>query len=430
MIPPAADDSFGMRALFLLYHYPSSWGSAAARNQRMVRGIAKRCERAFVLTASPAPYPDEPRVKVSAVARLDYRSAFGRDRQGGAFPETVKRGALAQFAIRLINTFPINLIFGEGGVFYILRLARQGERIIRGERITVLYSSYRPMADHAAAWWLKRRHPGLTWIADFRDLPVDPHTRHVLFPGWHRRLYRRMFQRADILTTVSDGLAKHLAEGHPHVVVTRNGLPEDWRMPQPVPCPHFTIAYTGSMFLDTRDPAPLFDALAGLIQDGELSREDLRIVYAGKDGAEWRQRAATFGLDGQCEDRGLVPPGEARAIQRDANVNLLLTYSSATLGGVLTGKMIEYVAAGNPVLAISKGGRDAEIDNLLTSISLGRTFTGDAESRDQIRGFISGEYRHWKRTGMNRKPADEVRVREVFSPAGLLEPLWAALARR
>jgi glycosyltransferase involved in cell wall biosynthesis len=330
----------------------------------------------------------------------------------------------------LINTFPINLILGEGGLFYIIRLARRGERIIRSERITALYSSYRPMADHAAAWWLKRRHPGLTWIADFRDLPVDPHTRHVLFPGWHRRLYRRMFQRADILTTVSEGLAKHLSKGHPHVVVTRNGLPEDWRMPEPVQCPHFTIAYTGSMFLDMRDPAPLFDALAGMVRDGGLSREDLRIVYAGKDGAEWRQRAAAFGLGEQCEDRGLVSPEAAWAIQREANINILLTYSSPELGGVLTGKMIEYIAAGNPVLAINTGTRDAEIDHLLTSISLGRSFTGDAESRDQIRSFISGEYVHWKKTGKNRKPADEVRIREVFSPVKLLEPLWEALARR
>jgi glycosyltransferase involved in cell wall biosynthesis len=301
--------------------------------------------------------------------------------------------------------------------------------MIRDERITLLYSSYRPMADHAVAWWLKRRYPGLTWIADFRDLPVDPHTRHVLFPGWHRRLYRRVFRRADILTTVSDGLAQHLKEGHPHVVVTRNGLPEDWRMPAPVACRHFTFAYTGSMFLDTRDPAPLFDALAGLIRDGGLAREDLRIVYAGKDGAEWRQRAARFGLDAQCEDRGLVSPEEAHAIQRDANINLLLTYSSTALGGILTGKMIEYVAAGNPVLAISKGARDAEIDQLLTSVSLGRCFTEETESRDQVRSFISREYLEWRRTGMNRKPADEVRVREVFSPARLLEPLWEALAR-
>src|SRR5690606_18729829 len=144
------------------------------------------------------------------------------------------------------------------------------------------------------------------------------------------------------------------------------------------------------------------------IRDGGLSREDVRIVYAGKDGAEWRQRAVAFGLEGQCEDRGLVSPEVARAIQRDANINLMLTYSSTALSGVLTGKMIEYVAAGNPVLAISKGRRDAEIDQQLTTISLGHCFTGGTEDREQIRGFISNEYLHWKRTGMNRKPADEV----------------------
>src|SRR5690606_6771608 len=248
MIPTAKDEASGMRALFLLYHYPSSWGSAAARNHRMVRGIATRCELAFVLTASPSPYPHDPGVRVSPVARIDYRSAFGRDRQGGAFPESVKRSVLAQFAIRLINTFPVNLLVGEGGFLFILRMIREGERMIREQRITLLYSSYRPMADHAVAWWLKRRHPGLTWIADFRDLPVDPHTRHVLFSGWHTRLYRRLFQRADILTTVSDGLAKRLRSGYPQVIVTRNGLPDDWRMPEPVACPHFTIAYTGSLF--------------------------------------------------------------------------------------------------------------------------------------------------------------------------------------
>jgi len=396
----------------------------------MVRSIVGDNDTATVLTASPPPYPEDVGIRTLRVKRLDYRSFFGSDQQGGAVRESVKRNQLAQWLVRLVNTFPINILVGEGGLLYLWQLIRKGSRCIREDQVTHLYSSFRPMTDHLAAWYLKRRYPALCWIADFRDLPVDPHYRHVLFPGWHRRLYARLFSKADILTTVSEGLAAMLQEDHPQVVVTRNGLPGGHSIPGTVVCPKFTIVYTGSLFLGYRDPSPMFEEVAKLVREGQLHNDAIRLVYAGKDGDGWMRLAARHGLETIAEDRGLVPPDEARQLQREACINLLLTVSSSQLTGVLTGKLIEYAAAGGPVLAISQGQRDPEIGSLLESSGLGTCVSDRPEDRADLRAFILREYDLWRATGQNRRPASTDAVMSVFGQDAILAPLRKLLAFR
>jgi len=265
------------------------------------------------------------------------------------------------------------------------------------------------------------------WIADFRDLVIDPHYRHIIFPGAHQSFFKKIFRQADLLTTVSDGLSEHLRAYNPNVLTLRNGIEKDVRPVLPVPSPVFSIAYTGSMFLDKRNAEPLFLALQELFQDLQLEPADIRIVYAGKDGVYWKDLAARYRFESILVDKGIVDAPEAIRIQQEACINILLTVSSEELQGVLTGKMIEYFESGSPVLGIVVGRNDPEIQSMLLELAIGNSYTDHEENTGAIKAFILHEYFLWKETGMNHKPVDLDILRRKYAMDAVMKPLFDRL---
>ena len=107
------------------------------------------------------------------------------------------------FLRRLVNSFPLNILIGDGGAYYIWRGYQAGKKLVEQEGITHVFSTFRPYSDHIIAYLLKRRFPQLVWVADFRDLHVDPVLRNVLWPNFQKRCNRWVLRRADVVSTVS-----------------------------------------------------------------------------------------------------------------------------------------------------------------------------------------------------------------------------------
>ncbi|HUR32039.1 MAG TPA: hypothetical protein VMZ69_11455 [Saprospiraceae bacterium] len=414
------------RFLFYLYYYPPLPGTAPKRNHQISSEISKRVSFSQIFTSAiikneVVQQPDDAVITIKA---LDYRKILRKRSKNGALPEEQKEGKKMQWLIKLINTFPVNILAGEGGIFYFMSLLRRGQRSIRDNKITHLYSSYRPFTDHYAAFILKRRNPHLFWIADFRDLIIDPHYGHLFYPENHHFFFKRIFGKANLLTTVSDGLAMHLKKYNPEVITLRNGIEHIPEQIQPVHCKYFKISYTGSMFLDKRNPEPVFIALQELFAQNLIKRDDVRIIYAGKDSFYWNNMASKYEMDSIFDDKGIILHDEALAIQKNACVNLLLTVSSDKLQGVLTGKMIEYFEAGSPILGVVVNQNDPELDSMLIELEIGKSFADREIDYDNIRAFLYDEYLYWKRMGTNRKPVRLDVLRDKYSVEATMRPLY------
>jgi glycosyltransferase involved in cell wall biosynthesis len=121
-----------------------------------------------------------------------------------------------------------------------------------------------------------------------------------------------------------------------------------------VPCDekrHHTIAYLGTLASERRLEV-LVDMLAQLrtkgvtanlllIGDGEVSEDQLRI----------RRRAEQFGLQERIEITGFLPRAEALERLRGADVCVSPIYPSPLFDGGSPTKLVEYMAAGLPVVA-------------------------------------------------------------------------------
>ena len=266
------------------------------------------------------------------------------------------------------------------------------------------------------------------WIADFRDLIIDPHYNHILFSESHHALYKKIFSKADVLTTVSEGLAIHLRNYNPNVITLRNGIPGEFVITKPVHTSLFSVVYTGSMFLDKRNADPLFHAIAGLLEEERIEREAIQIIYAGKDSTYWNTAAKKYQLESLLLDKGIISADEARIIQMNSCINVLLTVSSDALQGVMTGKLIEYIEAGSPVLALIVQQNDPELQGILRELEIGDSFSDQPSDMDGIKDFILAAYLKWKATGMNSKPVNTDVVKMKYTLESTMKPLTEALS--
>jgi len=302
---------------------------------------------------------------LETVPTFDLRRFYLQRRGDNTVDARVKERPALRVLARLTDSFPFNLLWGDGGLVYILAGYRRGKQLVEREGVTHLFSSFRPIADHAIAALLKRRFPQLVWIADYRDLPVNRALDNVCWPRLQHAWQRRLLRRADLVTTVSEGLARQLRRYHPRVYVLPNGIGDfpDGLPPTPRSS-KFTIAYIGSLYPDVQDGRPLLRSLRRLMAAGLIDRQQLQLVVAGRDNACWRRWARACQLEDCLLDLGFLPRAEALALQRRSHINLWLSWSLGPDQGILTAKLYEYLAARRPILGLVNGTKDEEIDAL------------------------------------------------------------------
>lgn len=236
---------------------------------------------------------------------------------------------------------------------------RPAIQAVSGEQWDLVVSTAWPYPVHHVAFELRKKGIAKMWIADWRDL----WTENPIFPGmWpftllEKKYERRWLEKADIITTVSEPLAKALKQKCvSKVFVIYNGFdPEDYEsLPIAKAYPKdsiFRIVYTGSIYTGRRDPSPLFRAILQLHDRGQVTPQQLRIIFYGNN-SDMSLMAKRFNILDYVEYGGFLPRQEVLCFQRDADALLFLEFESDNARGILTGKLFEYLFAGPPILAV------------------------------------------------------------------------------
>ncbi len=390
------------RALLLIaYKFPPMQSISCNRTWALYTGLKRYFDAIYVVSTSnrhilPQDPVDTSGVDVTDAKTVDYRTLFQGNSRSAVAGERTKTSLAGKVMARMQSSFPTLHLFGEGNFYYVNNAVAAAERILRKHPVTHVLSTFPPYADHLIASALKKRHAGIFWIADFRDLHVDPAQNNLFWRKHQENVNRRILRAADMVTTVSEGLAEHLRRFHPNVHVLKNGISTQ-RERYELPFPKFTIAYTGSMFQDKRKPETLLEAVRELLDNGTLKKADVDIAYAGKDSAVWWPLIRRYHLEEIFTDYGMLSHDEAERIQQRSHINVLLTYSTDTLKGNLTGKLFDYLAARRPILVIVNGPRDKEIEDMISTTKSGKVcYHGDRQCVAEILAHL---YREWQQRG-------------------------------
>lgn len=380
--------------LFITQRFAPYQGAAARRLAHLAEDFSRHADVYVIRAGREAEAPSYVE-KIWHVDSYDARRyATGGKRR--PLPARVKEKMPMRQLLHLRQAFPFVHLLDDGGPGYRARATAIASELIETERVQTVLSSYQPWTDHLVARALKKRFPRLRWIADFRDLPVDPIRRDVWWPALQKRWGKRVVRYADEVWCVSQGQAEQLAGWHPVVKVRRNVLDE---LPPEENNPRtrqFTVVYTGSLYPRLQTIRPLTKAIKKGLDTGWLDAQRFMLIYRGKDADLWRRW--TEGIPADCLDTDdYVSPENASRMQRGAQVQCLLNWAGVDYYGVLTAKLYDYLATGRPLLAIVNGGEDPELADIVRDAEAGAVFRAD--QYDELAAWLKDQYETWQDEG-------------------------------
>ena len=384
------------------YYFPPLLSTAVIRNYHIACTFSEFFSEVHVITSDNyTRFPTESQplpsnLNVESVYTLDYRRLLaGKENNDSHKATTKKASPFFQWLLKVQKSYPFNLFLAEGNLIYIYGVYKKANKLIADRNISTIYSSFGPYADHFVAYLLKKKYPHLKWIADYRDLQIEPIYKNVIFTKYQKKIEKKVLSKADLVTSISGGLSRQLElNGRPTKTILRG---VELRKPEKQ-YEKFTISYTGSLYFDYRDPRSLFAELKSMIDSGDIETSDINIIYAGRDGMRFQEWVSEAGLKSIFVNKAMVTQDEAKIIQNRSHINLLLTSSSPELTGVLTGKIFEYFEALNPTLCLINGVYDPEFEALFSELNAGVVVYNPPISKGKMRSFIQEKYTEWKST--------------------------------
>jgi hypothetical protein len=120
--------------LFLLYNFPPEFGTAPKRTGKWLTIFCRIVNN--ILLSLRRRLTEENENSIFEISAFDYRNLISLFSRSGYVSESVKNNPFSRFFIKLINTFPINILFGEGGGIYLFNAYRKACRLIQEHSIT------------------------------------------------------------------------------------------------------------------------------------------------------------------------------------------------------------------------------------------------------------------------------------------------------
>jgi hypothetical protein len=260
-------------------------------------------------------------------------------------------------------------------------------------------STFGPRGSHQIANAMKRENPGIFWVADYRDL-WDQHGTSALSEAAINSVWEdhkaSVGIDADLVTAVSEDMVQRLTEHlGKNVILAPNGfdiheadLARALRAPSHRSRKPIKIVHTGTVYRGHRDPTPLLEMLAAMLDNKQVQIGDVFLDFYGRAVDPIRDLQKNPRFHPFIRVFGHVSREAAMEAQRDANMLLLLESSEVASRGILTGKIFEYITAGRPILCVGSNPQ-FEIGLLLQKTGTGRV-VGRSDG-DEIRATILGQ---------------------------------------
>ena len=273
-----------------------------------------------------------------------------------------------------LKIFKMGSLF-QTSIFWISSAIKQAEILFEENPFDVVVSTYGPPANHIVAASLKQK-TGCFWVADYRDLWYGNEfvVSESIFAFVEQRIENRCVAKADLMTTVSAGLAKNLKDRFSKkVVIIENGFdPDDW---DDIPLHSWSdqkirLMYSGQIYAGKQDPSPLLEGLLRLKNHHAELAQKMEVLFFGWN-LDWlSQRIDAFGLQDIVNVNEPKLRKEILGLQRSVDILIFLDWNAPKVNGILTGKLFEYLFSGKPILGIGSTVESAA-GELMASLGVG-----------------------------------------------------------
>lgn len=362
-------------ALLITFYWPPSGGPGVHRWLRFSQFFKKNNWNLHVYCPKDAAWPMldielekqvSPEIKIVRRKIFEPHKYLGKKNNpnvGGGFTKNKKSG----FLQRLIIWVRGNLFIPDARVFWIKPSYYFLNKYLKNHpEIDTIISTGPPHSMHLIAMRLKKKHPNLKWVADFRDPWTEIDFYDELNIGKiadnkHKKLEKRVLKKADLVISIGENCAEGLAKiGERPVEVFTNGFIFPEFDPSTIEIGNdFKIAHYGSMSFP-RNPLVLWQALKEIIAENPLFDSKLKIELIGPVDYSVLESIELHGLSSYLNHIKQVPHQTSIEMQQTTPILLLVANKTGNVKGILTGKFFEYLGAKRPILAIGESNSDLE----------------------------------------------------------------------
>ena len=242
---------------------------------------------------------------------------------------------------------------------------RESCRAIESWKPDVVITFAYPFSMQVVGAWIKKRHPGILWVADYGDPWSGGGVEELNRPAWRRRLdagfEKRLLKEADLVSLTTRAtriLYEHQFPGlvGRTAVVTMGFDPDDYdNLPSVTDDSFKRIVHAGRLYSDARDFMPFHMAVVDVHARVPHLLEGWRVTLVGEVEPRIREAVDREPCGGVFEFVSWVTYHESLAWMAEADW-LLLVGNKGMIQ--VPGKVYNYLGAGTPIFMTSEHDND------------------------------------------------------------------------
>jgi glycosyltransferase involved in cell wall biosynthesis len=418
------------KVLIITYYWPPGSGAGVQRWLKFSKYLPSFGWEPVILTVDPdfAAYPAldnsleseiSPGIRIYKTRATDYFRIYNKDKKkipSAGFASNDEKG----FKSKLMRFVRGNFFIPDPRKGWNKYAFKKACELINSENIEHIITTSPPHSTQLIGLKLKKKYPGIKWIADLRDPWTDIYYYDQFYPTFiskaiDKNFEHRVLQSADQIITVGKSLKNLFTNKLPaikdKIEIISNGFDEDDFKGSNSTNPEiFTISYIGTLS-DSYPIQGVIRAIQNLISKG--TRIILKFVGTVSPGQ--KELILTSIDKSSVEFIPYVEHAEAIKYMLESSMLLLIIPDHQSNKSILTGKIFEYIATRKPIICL--GPVDGDAAEVISISNSGLTFHYN-DSRS-IEEYIEN-------AGKRKQPADDQFV-YTYSRKNLTEILAGLL---
>jgi len=399
------------KILIITYYWPPAGGAGVQRWLKFSKYLARKDYQLHIYTAQNPESPQEdPLLQKDVSDKLTivkkeiweptklYKKFTGHKGNINAGFLTEKENKKQKMWKQNLSLFIRgNLFIPDAKKFWIRPSVKFLKQYILEHEISTVITTGPPHSLNVIGLKLKQQLD-IRWVADFRDpwTNIDFY-KDLKLSKWadkkHHQLEKKVLTTADHVITVGETMRKEFMQisKKDNISVITNGYDiEDFEGFKKRPSNNFTITHIGSINKD-RNHDMFWAAIAQMINQDFKFKEKLKIKLLGKLDTVVYESIEKYNLGEYIEIIDYLPHQEIIQYLFDADLLYLPINNTPNAKGILSGKIFEYLATRNPILAIAP--EDGDLAKILKETQAGTVcdFNNQEELQKQIQEHFEQE---------------------------------------
>ena len=271
---------------------------------------------------------------------------------------------------------------------------KQASKVIERENPDVIWSTYPVLTAHWIARKLQKKYD-IPWVADFRDPLQCRYDQSAQRYAWLKKLMEKsVIKHADKIAFTSNRAVNLYRKLYPDedpakFITIENGyyLSGDLARITPVTRQRFQLLYSGSLYVNGRDPMQLFIALSQLKKQNFISQDNFILTFRPGKISTFQALLSELNISELVEFLPSTSFDGAVAEMKQASATVLI--QDEIFHRQIPGKIYDYISVKRPILAITP--KDSATADLIAGLTFGVSAWGIDEIATSLKSMLDND---------------------------------------